>query len=111
MKTGDRIMFRPDKARRVGRRFSHGVPVQVVARNFPMCWVKHLPRIESKSTMNKRQLIDDIRRINTTVQPRFLAQFDEEALKQYLTHLRDAQDKRLRIGGWVRRQPRLRLVS
>jgi len=28
--------------------------------------------------MNKRQLIDDIRRINVTVQPQFLAQFDDD---------------------------------
>lgn len=61
--------------------------------------------------MNKRQLIDDIRRFNTTVEPHFLAQFDEEALKQYLQHLQSAQEKRVRIAGWVRRQPKLRLVS
>ena len=67
--------------------------------------------LESKHPMSKRQLIDDIRRINTTVEPRFLAQFDEEALKQYLQHLQSAQEKRIRIAGWVKRQPKLRLVS
>jgi len=41
--------------------------------------------------MNKRQLIDDIRRFNINVQPRFLAQFDEAALKQYLQNLQAAQ--------------------
>jgi hypothetical protein len=61
--------------------------------------------------MTKRQLIDDILRFNTTVQPQFLAQFDEKALAQYLRHLRDAREKHLRIDGWVRRRPRLRLVS
>ncbi|MGH7214402.1 MAG: hypothetical protein ACREIT_06535 [Tepidisphaeraceae bacterium] len=61
--------------------------------------------------MNKRQLIDDIRRYNTSVQPQFLAQFDEDALKQYLQHLEGAHRKHLRISGWVRRQPKLRLVS
>lgn len=61
--------------------------------------------------MNKRQLIDEIRRFNTTVQPQFLAQFDEAALKQYLEHLQSAFGKRVRIAGWVRRQPKLRLVS
>ena len=60
--------------------------------------------------MNKRQLIDDIRRFNINVQPRFLAQFDEEALKQYLENLKGAQAKRVRIAEWVRR-PQFRLVS
>jgi hypothetical protein len=60
--------------------------------------------------MNKRQLIDDIRRYNTTVQPQFLAQFDEASLRQYLDHLRSAQEKRIRIAGWVRKTP-LRMVS
>ena len=36
--------------------------------------------------MTKRQLIDDIRKINTTAEPHFLAQFDDAALKQYLEH-------------------------
>jgi hypothetical protein len=61
--------------------------------------------------MNKRQLIDDIRRYNTTAQPQFLAQFDEAALRQYLEHLEAAEKKHVRIAGWVRRQPKLRLVS
>ena len=62
--------------------------------------------------MNKRQLIDDIRRFNITVQPQFLAQFDEGALKQYLDHLQSAQRKHLQIGSWVRRpQPKLKMVS
>jgi hypothetical protein len=61
--------------------------------------------------MNKRELIDDIRRINNTAEPQFLAQFDEAALKQYLEHLEGAQKKHLRIAGWVRRQPKLRLVG
>jgi hypothetical protein len=61
--------------------------------------------------MNKRQLIDDIRRFNVTVQPQFLAQFDEAALKQYLEHLETATRKHVRIGGWVRKQPKLRLVG
>ena len=61
--------------------------------------------------MSKRQLIDDIRRFNNTAEPRFLAQFDESALRQYLEHLEGARQKHLRIDGWVRRQPKLRLVS
>jgi hypothetical protein len=61
--------------------------------------------------MNKRQLIDDIRRYNTSVQPQFLIQFDEAALRQYLDHLQAAARKHVRIAGWVRRQPKFRLVS
>lgn len=61
--------------------------------------------------MNKRQLIEDIRRFNTTVAPHFLAQFDDDALKQYLEHLEGARRKHTRIAAWVRRSPKLRLVS
>lgn len=61
--------------------------------------------------MNKRQLIDDIRRFNATAQPEFLAQFDDAALKQYLEHLEGAFEKRLHISSWVRKQPKLKMVS
>jgi hypothetical protein len=61
--------------------------------------------------MNKRQLIDDIRQFNISADPQFLSQFDEAALKQYLEHLQGARQKHLRIAGWVRRQPKLRLVG
>jgi hypothetical protein len=63
--------------------------------------------------MNKRQLIDGIRQLNQTAAPEFLAQFDEEALQQYLQHLNTAQDKRLKIAGWVKSipKPKFRLVS
>jgi hypothetical protein len=61
--------------------------------------------------MDKRQLIDDIRRFNPTAQPQFLAQFDAPSLQQYLEHLQAAHEKQIRIGGWVRRQSNIRLVS
>jgi hypothetical protein len=61
--------------------------------------------------MNKRQLIDEIRQFNVTVQVDFLAQFDDAALKQYLENLKAAQDKRLQISTYVRRESKLRLVS
>lgn len=63
--------------------------------------------------MNKRQLIDGIRLINQTAQPEFLLQFDEEALDQYLRHLQSAQEKRLKIAGWIKSipKPKFRLVS
>jgi hypothetical protein len=47
--------------------------------------------------MSKRQLIDDIRRFNSTAHPRFLAQFEESALKQYLEHLESARQKHVRF--------------
>jgi hypothetical protein len=61
--------------------------------------------------MNKLQLIDDIRRFNTTASRQFLTQFDEDALKQYLEHLEGAYHKHARIASWVRKTPRLRMVS
>ena len=70
-----------------------------------------LGQLEAKPRMNKRQLIDEIRRYNTAVLPQFLAKFDETALKQYLLHLESAQKKHIRIAGRGRRQPKLRLVS
>jgi hypothetical protein len=61
--------------------------------------------------MNKRQLIEEIRRYNTTVATEFLNQFDDSALEQYLEHLEAAKKRNSRIASWVRRTPRLRLVS
>ena len=61
--------------------------------------------------MNKRQLIDDIRRYNETAQPQFLSQFDEAALRQYLEHLEGAARKRIEIASWVRKTPKMRMVS
>ena len=51
--------------------------------------------------MSKRQLIDDIRRYNSTAHPRFLAQFEETALKQYLEHLESVRQKRVRFGSAI----------
>jgi hypothetical protein len=67
--------------------------------------------LKSMTVMSKRQLIDDIRRYNSTAQPQFLAQFDEDALKQYLDHLEEARRKHVRTAAYVRRGPKLRLVS
>ena len=68
---------------------------------------------EGKYAMNKRQLIDAVRQLNQTAQPEFLAQFDDDALRQYLDHLQSAFDKRLKIAGWVKAipKPRFRMVS
>ena len=61
--------------------------------------------------MTKRQLIDEIRVFNATAQPRFLVQFDEAALRQYLEHLESAHRKQPRIHTWHRRDAKLRMVS
>lgn len=61
--------------------------------------------------MTKRQLIDDIRRYNSTAAPQFLAQFDEASLRQYLDHLEGAFRKRIEIAAWVKRRPKLKMVS
>jgi hypothetical protein len=60
-------------------------------------------RSKPTHAMNKRQLIDDIRRYNPTAQPTFLAQFDEASLRQYFEHLQSAARKHVRIAGWVRK--------
>jgi len=61
--------------------------------------------------MTKRQLIEEIRQYNTSVQPEFLAQFDEQALQQYLENLEGAFRKRLHVSSGVRKEPKLRMVS
>lgn len=55
--------------------------------------------------MNKRQLITEIRVHNTSADAKFLAQFDEKALAQYLDHLQNAPRRNIRLGSTVRRLP------
>jgi hypothetical protein len=52
--------------------------------------------------MDKRQLIADIRTLNATAGERFLEQFDDSALQQYLEHLQAAQKKEIRICRYVK---------
>ena len=66
--------------------------------------------IESKSVMTKRQLIDDIRQFNVSVQPQFLAQFNDDALRQYLEHLQGAARKNVRIAGWVKKRAQAKVA-
>ena len=66
--------------------------------------------MESKSLMQKRQLIEDIQQYNTSAGAQFLMQFDEDALRQYLEHLKAARERKVRIAGWVRKQPKLRVA-
>jgi hypothetical protein len=58
--------------------------------------------------MDKGQLIEGIRRINQSAEPQFLEQFDEESLRQYLEHLKNANEKRAKVMGWVKTIPRAR---
>src|SRR4051794_21232833 len=68
-------------------------------------------RLEGMTPMTKRQLIDEIRKYNPTAQVTFLSQFDEDALQQYLDHLQFALGDRTKRITWVRRGPKLRMVS
>ncbi len=62
--------------------------------------------------MNQRQqLIEEIRKHNITAQPRFLAQFDDDALRQYLEHLQEARNKRIRFNTFHRDDSQLRMVG
>ncbi len=48
--------------------------------------------------MNKRELIDQINRLNPTAQPDFLAGFTETELVAYLQQLRELERDRRRQG-------------
>lgn len=48
--------------------------------------------------MNKRELIDQINRLNHTAHPDFLATFSEEELVAYLQQLRELERERRRQG-------------
>jgi hypothetical protein len=50
--------------------------------------------------MDKRQLIEQICKYNTTVETGFLDQFTPQELAEYLDHLQAAQTKQVRIVGW-----------
>lgn len=59
----------------------------------------------------KGELIDAIRAFNPTAQPRFLDQFAEPALREYLQHLDDAREHRPRIAGRSAPDPEYRRAS
>ena len=61
--------------------------------------------------MDKRQLIEDIRKYNPTAKPRFLAQFKEAALRSYLEHLEEVLGKPVQAAVRARRPRRFSLVS
>ena len=46
--------------------------------------------------MEKRQLIDAIRQLNTSATIKFLSEFDEPSLQQYLDHLNAARTRQPR---------------
>src|SRR4051794_41033072 len=97
----------------IGRSREHGAMTDLAGCKCTRGRAVRNAQSESKHPMNKRQLIDGIRQLNQTAQPEFLLQFDEEALDQYLKHLQNAQEKRLKIAGWVKSipKPKFRLVS
>ncbi|HVT90245.1 MAG TPA: hypothetical protein VHD56_15440 [Tepidisphaeraceae bacterium] len=61
--------------------------------------------------MSKRQLIEEIRRFNGEVPPKFLSQFDPDDLRQYLEHLKAAQQRTLRTLRFAPSQAKLKMVS
>lgn len=67
--------------------------------------------LEGKPDMEKRQLIDAIRKINPTAGEQFLMQFNTDALQQYLDHLQAAREHRIHISGWVRQRRKVRMAS
>jgi hypothetical protein len=62
--------------------------------------------------MNKRQLIEAIRAVNENAEERFLEQFAEADLAEYLNRLQHASTRNVRIASWVKKPNRdYRLVS
>ncbi|MFT3788610.1 MAG: hypothetical protein QM770_20965 [Tepidisphaeraceae bacterium] len=61
--------------------------------------------------LDRQQLVEEIRRFNTTVDQQFLEQFSETELAEYLDHLDAARRKQLQISGWVKPRTALRRAS
>jgi hypothetical protein len=60
---------------------------------------------DTQQMLEERQrVIDEIRAINTTAQPSFLAQFSLAALRDYRDHLKHVHHKHIRLPGWVQRR-------
>ena len=53
-------------------------------------------RLENSLPADKRQLIEDIRRLNPTATAKFLVRFDDQALRDYLGNLTDVRAKHAR---------------
>ena len=52
----------------------------------------------------RRRIIEEIRVLNPTAGHAFLANFESEALHDYLEHLRHIRLKHVRLPGWVQRR-------
>ncbi len=61
--------------------------------------------------MSKRQLIDEIRQHNPTAQPKFLSQFDDVALQQYLDNLLSVARKRAHSANWAEQSASVKIAS
>jgi len=61
--------------------------------------------------MEKRQLIEEIRKYNTTVAEAFLLKFELLDLREYLDHLEAARRKETLIAGWVKPRQQMRIAS
>lgn len=57
--------------------------------------------------MTKRELIDQIHRLNPTAQSEFLASFDDQDLRAYLQQLREVDRERSRRSERVEMEPAL----
>ena len=58
----------------------------------------------TQATFDRNEVIEGIRQYNPTAEASFLAQFNTEALADYLEHLRNAKHKHVRLAGWVQRR-------
>ena len=70
-------------------------------------WGSVSDKLGRESTMILSFLLQAV----ATAQAQFLQQFEADALKQYLKHLKAAEEKRIHIHGWVKDRQGLKKVS
>ena len=58
----------------------------------------------SPTTLDRKAVIEDIRKLNPTAGVTFLAQFNTPALEDYLLHLTHAKHKHVKLAGWLERR-------
>ncbi len=68
--------------------------------------------LESSPVMDKRQLIEAIQETNPHAETRFLSQFNEQDLAEYLARLQQASTRNISLKSWTRPAKReYRMVS